>query len=58
MWEYGKTSWVRLNDYVVNLDEVKFVRSIKRGIEIHFKDSHIEVIDGVSLNEFFSLLSK
>lgn len=58
MWEYRKTSWVRLNDFVIKLDEVNFVKSVKNGIEVHFKNNHIEIIDRVSLDDFFSLLSK
>ena len=58
VWEYRKTSWVRLNDFVIKLDEVNFVKSVKNGIEVHFKNNHIEIIDRVSLDDFFSLLSK
>ena len=58
VWEYRKTSWVRLNDFVIKLDEVNFVKSVKNGIEVHFKNNHIEIIDRVCLDDFLSLLSK
>ena len=58
MWEYETegTSWLYVDNIIINAKEINFIKKNENGVSIFFKNGAVESIKGIGLEKIFKNL--
>ena len=58
MWEdkTEETSWLYIDNIIINAKEVNFIKKNENGVSIFFKNGAVETLKGIGLDKIFNNL--